>query len=75
MARVPTLMWEARAVDGGVDELVEFVCAHADPQAQVFRSSDARVVVIDPTGRGLSDVPARLLARPAHVWRFEAVPR
>jgi hypothetical protein len=68
-------MWEAVAVEGAVDALVEFVCAHADSRAQVFRSRDGRVVVIDPTGHGPGDVPAGLLARPAHSWRFEPVPR
>jgi hypothetical protein len=31
--------------------------------------------VIDPSGRGVGDVPAELLARPAHEWAFQAVPR
>jgi hypothetical protein len=72
-----TLMWEARAAAGRVDELVAYVSAQADPAAQVFRSDGAepRVVVIDPTERGLPDVPADLVARPPHEWRFEAVVR
>lgn len=70
-----TLMWEARANEGSVDQLVAYVTAHADPSADVYRSSDARVVVIDPTGRGVRDVPAELMARPAHQWRFERVVR
>ena len=54
-----------------------YVSAHADPAAQVFRSdgTDPRVVVIDPTGRGLPDVPADLIARPPHEWHFEPVTR
>lgn len=70
-------MWEARAATGRLDELVAYVLSHADPAAQVYRSSGAepRVVVIDPTGRGLADVPADLLARPAHSWKFEPLPR
>jgi hypothetical protein len=75
MATTLTLMWEAVAAEGAVDELVRFVCAHADPRAQVFRSPDGLVVVIDPTGRGPGDVPTRLVARPAHSWHFEPVPR
>ncbi len=72
-----TQMWEARAAAGRLDELVAFVLDHADPSAQVYRSvgDEPRVVVIDPTGRGLGDVPAGLLARPAHSWIFELLPR
>ncbi|MDT4983866.1 MAG: hypothetical protein QOF95_1356, partial [Pseudonocardiales bacterium] len=42
-----TLMWEVRAADGRLAELVAYVSAHADPAAQVFRSDgiDPRVVV------------------------------
>jgi hypothetical protein len=70
-------MWEARAADGRLDELVAYVSAHADPAAEIFRSdvAEPRVVVIDPTERGLSDVPAELVARPPHEWRFDAVVR
>jgi hypothetical protein len=72
-----TLMWEVRAADGRLAELVDFVSRHADPAAQIYRSggSDPRVVVIDPTDRGLPDVPGELVARPAHAWTFEAVVR
>lgn len=74
-----TLMWEVRAADGRLDELVRLVEELADPAALVYRSagsdgSDARVVVIDPTERGL-EVPGELVARPPHVWLFDAVPR
>ncbi len=74
---LPTLMWEARAAAGRLAELVAYAIAHADPRAQVYRSGDpdARVVVIDPSGRGIPDVPDELLARPAHAWHFSAVPR
>jgi len=68
-------MWEAKAVAGREQELVAFVLAHAPAGADVYRSADARVVVIDRSGQGLPDAPADLLARPAHVWRFEPVPR
>jgi hypothetical protein len=72
-----TLMWEVRAADGRLADLVAYVSAHADPSAQLFRSdgADPRVVVIDPTGRGVSDVPAELVARPPHEWSFEPVAR
>jgi hypothetical protein len=71
-----TLMWEVRAADGRLAELVAHVRRHADPGAQVYRSADGepRVVVIDPSGRGVPDVPAELVARPPHEWRFEPVP-
>ena len=69
-----TVMWEAKAAEGRTDDLVAYVLHHADPQAQVYRNA-LRVVVIDPTDRGVSDVPAELVDRPPHLWRFDAVPR
>lgn len=71
-----TLMWEVRAAEGRIDELVEHVRAAADPAAQVYRSADGepRVVVIDPTGRGVGEVPDELIARPAYEWHFHPVP-
>ena len=70
-------MWEVRAADGREDELLAHVLDNAAPEAQVFRSADTppRLVVIDPTGRGITGVPVELLARPPHEWRFEPVPR
>lgn len=68
-------MWEVRAADGRQDDLLAHVLASADPAADVYRSADGRVVVIDPSGRGISDVPADLVARPPHVWPFEPVAR
>jgi hypothetical protein len=70
-------MWEVRAAPGREEELLTHVIATAAAEAQVFRSADAppRVVVIDPTGRGVPDVPPELVARPAHEWRFEPVDR
>ncbi|WP_375480626.1 hypothetical protein [uncultured Jatrophihabitans sp.] len=70
-----TLMWEVKAADGRLDELLALVLARADPAADVYRSGDGRLVVIDPTGRGVEDIPAELLARPPHAWPFEPVPR
>lgn len=70
-----TVMWEAKAEPGQEEALLAFVLAEAPPSADVYRSRDQRVVVIDPTGRGLPEPPAGLLARPAHVWRFDPVPR
>ncbi len=68
-------MWEAKAARGHEQELLAFVLAHAHPDADVYRSADSRVVVIDPTGAGIADVPEGLLARPAHAWPFEPVAR
>jgi hypothetical protein len=70
-------MWEVVAAEGRVDELVACVLAAADPSAQVYRSAgpEPRVVVIDPSGTGIADVPAELIARPPHSWPFEAVVR
>jgi hypothetical protein len=68
-------MWEAKAADGRADELLTWTLAHAPTDADVYRSADGRIVVIDGTGTGLPDAPGQLLARPAHVWRFTPVPR
>jgi hypothetical protein len=70
-------MWEVRAAAGRLDELVAFVTAAADPSAQVFRSGDPddRVVVLDPSGAGIAEVPDELISRPPHVWSFDEVTR
>ncbi|SHG02796.1 hypothetical protein SAMN05443575_1168 [Jatrophihabitans endophyticus] len=68
-----TVMWEGRAADGRGEELLAYALAHADPDAGVYRSADGRVVVVDPSGRGLPDAPAELMARPPHSWPFERV--
>lgn len=70
-----TLMWEAEGAPGRVDELVAHVVEHAPGGAQIYRSSDDRVVVIDPTGLGVSGVPPELMSRPPHAWVFEQVAR
>lgn len=72
-----TVMWEGRAAEGRHADLIAWVDAHADPTASLFASEvgEPRVVLIDPTGRGLPKAPAELVARPAHTWRFTAVPR
>ena len=71
------LMWEVRAAAGRLDELLQYVLGHADPAAEVYRSSagEPRVVVIDPTGRGIPDLPDGLAARAPHSWDFERVPQ
>jgi hypothetical protein len=74
---VTTLMWEARPAAGRLDALLAQVLAHADAAAQVYRSggTQPRVVVIDPTGRGLPDLDTTLFAGPPHAWSFEPVER
>ena len=71
------LMWEVRAAEGRLDELVDAVRSLADPSAEIYSSAtpDERVVVIDPTGRGVANVPDELVARPPHEWIFTAVER
>ena len=71
------LMWEVRAAEGRLDELVTYVDSRADPAAQLYRADgpDPRLVLIDPSGRGVDDVPPELVARAPHAWRFDAVER
>lgn len=71
-------MWEVRAADGQLEQLLAWLLPRLGPGAQVYRSAagEPRVVVIDPTGEvtdRLAGVPAGLIARPAHAWQFEAV--
>lgn len=70
-----TVMWEAKAAPGRDGDLLAWAASHAAADAAVYRSMDARVVVIDETGVGLPEPPAELLARPPHVWRFVRVDR
>lgn len=68
-------MWEVRAAEGRLAELIAYATEHADPSAQVYEASKPdRLVVIDPTLRGLPEVPADLIARPPHEWKFRTVP-
>jgi hypothetical protein len=68
-------MWEARAAAGRADELLAWVLMHAPADADVYRSPDARVVVIDAQGRALPDPPDELVCRPPHGWHFTPVER
>ena len=70
-----TVMWEAKAAPGRDDELLAFALENAHPDADIYCSPDARVVVIDRTGTGLPDPPNDLLARPVHLWQFSPVLR
>jgi hypothetical protein len=75
-----TTMWEVRARDGRLADLLDWVAARVPAHAMVYRSAhgDPRVVVIDPAGFVadlLGDPPEELVARPPLSWDFEPVPR
>ncbi|MFZ3472352.1 hypothetical protein ACODT3_14610 [Streptomyces sp. 4.24] len=80
------LMWEARAVPGRGNELLEWarsrVLAQEPVRREVFRAPQDRVLVITwwETPGGVSDdlpeLPepeADLITRAVHRWRFESV--
>jgi hypothetical protein len=71
-------MWEVRAADGQLEQLLAWLLPRLPPSAQVYRSAagEPRVVVLDPTGEvtdRAAGVPAGMITRPAHAWQFEAV--
>jgi hypothetical protein len=71
-------MWEVRAADGQLEQLLAWALPRLADSAQVYRSAagEPRVVVLDPTGEvtdRLAGIPDGLVARPAHAWQFEAV--
>ena len=71
-------MWEVRAADGQLEQLLAWLLPRLAASAQVYRSAagEPRVVVLDPTGEvsdRLAGVPEDLIARPAHAWQFEPV--
>jgi hypothetical protein len=73
-----TVMWEIRAAEGRLDELLDWALGRIDPSARVYRSNvgEARLVVIDATGQvagQLADPPVELIARPGHSWEFSPV--
>jgi len=75
---MPVTMWEVRAADGQLEQLLAWVRPRLAEAAQLYRSAagEPRLVVLDPTGEvtaRLAGVPADLIARPAHAWEFEAV--
>jgi hypothetical protein len=74
-----TTMWEVRAADGKLDDLLDWVRARIPAHAALYRSAhgEPRVVVIDPAGFVadlLGDPPPELVARAAMSWNFERVP-
>jgi len=73
-----TLMWEIRAAEGRLEELLEWALGRIDASARVYRSNsgEPRMVVIDRTGQvaaQLADPPVELIARPGHWWEFSPV--
>ncbi|MEV8530293.1 hypothetical protein [Streptomyces sp. NPDC051211] len=85
MSITVALMWEARAVDGRGNELLEWarsrVLASEPVRREVFRAPQDRVLVItwweaDSITAELPELPEPapdLITRPVHRWRFEAV--
>ncbi|MEV7727131.1 hypothetical protein AB0P15_20580 [Streptomyces sp. NPDC087917] len=80
------LMWEARAVNGRGNELLEWaraqVLAREPVRREVMRAAQDRVLVLTwweaPEGMAaeLPELPepaADLITRPVHRWRFESV--
>lgn len=67
------LMWEVRAAEGRLAELLAWVLEHAGPTGAVYRSSDERVVLIDDAGVRPGEPPADLVRRPPHAWTFDRV--
>lgn len=75
---MPTVMWEIRAAEGRLDELLDWALGRLDPTARVYRSNggEARMVVIDGTGQAagqLADPPAELIVRAGQSWEFSPV--
>lgn len=70
------LMWEVRAAEGRLDDLMAYAKEHAHPSAQIYAASEPdRLVLIDPSGHGLLGVPTELIARPPHEWPFRRIDR
>jgi hypothetical protein len=80
-----TMMWEVRAADDKVTELLAWLVATALPflreqagfrDADVYRSEGDRVVVItrfDADPLSVPPPPGDLVRRPAHQWPFRHV--
>jgi hypothetical protein len=69
-------MWEVRAAEGRLDDLITYAQQHADLSAEIYAANEPdRLVLIDPSGQGLPDVPTELVARPPHEWSFTKLER
>lgn len=64
------LMWEVRAAEGRLDDLIAYLLTTVPGGTQVYQGADERVVVI---GETVPEPPADLVARAPHVWDFERV--
>ena len=85
MSEHDTLMWEVRAEQGRLPELLDWIRGTGLPAlrdtagwrgADVYTASDDRAVIIarfEQAGPTLPEVPAELVRRPAHQWRFTHV--
>ncbi|MBW5481442.1 hypothetical protein [Streptomyces bambusae] len=85
MTATVTLMWEARAVAGRGNELLEWaraqVLAREPVRRETFRAPQDRVLVLTwweaaDLAAELPELPepaADLITRPVHRWRFESV--
>ena len=53
-----TVMWEIRAANGRLDELLDWALGRLDPSARVYRSNggEPRLVVIDGTGQAATQL-------------------
>jgi hypothetical protein len=78
----PTLMWEAAAAPGRLDELVGWIRQVALPalgstDARLFRSDDDRVVVIASVPGNMHPRigvdPGDLVRRAPHQWSFSEI--
>ena len=79
------LMWEVRAADGKVGEVLAWIEGNVVPflshqqdcrAVDVYRSDQDRAVVIAHFGGSPVDLPEppdELVARPVHQWPFEHV--
>jgi hypothetical protein len=69
-------MWEVRAAEGRLDDLLAYAMQNADSAAEIYAANDPdRLVLIDPSGRGLPDVPAEFVARAPNEWQFRKLAR
>jgi hypothetical protein len=77
-ARQTVSMWEVRAADNTLDDLLTWVLERVPDSARVYKSglAEPRVVVIDPTRTArteLAEPPEHLVTRSPHCWDFEEV--
>lgn len=64
-------MWEVRAVPGRRDDLLRWVEATVQREADIYLGGQDRIVVIARGVAKLPDPPEELVARPVHQWPFQ----